>query len=253
MALMKCRECGREISDTAEMCPHCGVKTAYGRSRDASKSQNQSGKPMGAIVSLVVGVLMTIYAVSGINEYSFLGKNFFFSGEMWKYDDDASILLMSLIFGIVLLAVGFVWLLVSADSGTSEDYRSVDVHHQEAVRLVDLTYNDIPEEMLKFGTCEMCRSNRYTAVCKIPKYESDFNLCLGCINKYKANVKGLPERKAESRKVFNDVPAEDDANRGICEMCGNKAMVSECKIPTMVGERMLCPQCIRRYHATVNK
>ncbi len=24
MALMKCQECGKEISDKAEACPHCG-------------------------------------------------------------------------------------------------------------------------------------------------------------------------------------------------------------------------------------
>ena len=27
MALMKCLECGQEISDNAKSCPHCGYKT----------------------------------------------------------------------------------------------------------------------------------------------------------------------------------------------------------------------------------
>lgn len=26
MALIKCPECGRELSDRADMCPHCGYK-----------------------------------------------------------------------------------------------------------------------------------------------------------------------------------------------------------------------------------
>jgi len=26
MAIIKCPECGKEISDKAEKCPHCGVK-----------------------------------------------------------------------------------------------------------------------------------------------------------------------------------------------------------------------------------
>lgn len=31
MSLIKCKECGREISGTAENCPHCGYRTAHGR------------------------------------------------------------------------------------------------------------------------------------------------------------------------------------------------------------------------------
>ena len=27
MALIKCKECGNEISSSAKTCPHCGVKT----------------------------------------------------------------------------------------------------------------------------------------------------------------------------------------------------------------------------------
>lgn len=30
MAMIKCRECGKEISDRAEICPCCGAKTRYG-------------------------------------------------------------------------------------------------------------------------------------------------------------------------------------------------------------------------------
>lgn len=25
MALIKCKECGKKISDTVEVCPHCGI------------------------------------------------------------------------------------------------------------------------------------------------------------------------------------------------------------------------------------
>lgn len=32
MALIKCSECGKEISTTAERCPHCGYCTNHGRS-----------------------------------------------------------------------------------------------------------------------------------------------------------------------------------------------------------------------------
>lgn len=28
MALIRCQECGNQISDTADICPHCGCRTA---------------------------------------------------------------------------------------------------------------------------------------------------------------------------------------------------------------------------------
>ena len=31
MALIKCKECGKEISDTALMCPYCGI---YGEQKE---------------------------------------------------------------------------------------------------------------------------------------------------------------------------------------------------------------------------
>lgn len=35
MVLMKCKECGKEVSDRAHMCPHCGIEgdpdDAFGR------------------------------------------------------------------------------------------------------------------------------------------------------------------------------------------------------------------------------
>lgn len=37
MALVRCKECGKEISATAESCPHCGYKTAQGET--AEKNQ----------------------------------------------------------------------------------------------------------------------------------------------------------------------------------------------------------------------
>ena len=38
MALVKCKECGREISDTAERCPSCGCVTNHGQEQKEAKS-----------------------------------------------------------------------------------------------------------------------------------------------------------------------------------------------------------------------
>lgn len=37
MALIKCKECSKEISTTAVNCPHCGYRTAHGRSVSQAK------------------------------------------------------------------------------------------------------------------------------------------------------------------------------------------------------------------------
>lgn len=34
MAMIVCEECGKEISSTAEVCPHCGHKTAFYKKKD---------------------------------------------------------------------------------------------------------------------------------------------------------------------------------------------------------------------------
>lgn len=38
MALVKCKECGKEISDTAERCPSCGCVTNHGQEQKEAKS-----------------------------------------------------------------------------------------------------------------------------------------------------------------------------------------------------------------------
>lgn len=55
MALIKCPECGKEFSDKAESCPHCGHP-----SRKGSKKSNKSKK-----IIAVVGAVVVIAVVAG--------------------------------------------------------------------------------------------------------------------------------------------------------------------------------------------
>ncbi len=57
MALIKCEECGREISEEARTCPNCGVKTAK------TKKQN---KTMSKVVIMVL-IIVILIAIIGIN------------------------------------------------------------------------------------------------------------------------------------------------------------------------------------------
>ncbi len=62
MAMIKCRECGKEISSRAENCPHCGYKTRYGRSE--AENKNSSVMAIVMLVLIVVGLIMVFVNVS---------------------------------------------------------------------------------------------------------------------------------------------------------------------------------------------
>jgi len=50
MALIKCAECGKEISDQAKVCPHCGLPL------------KKKGKGL-AIASFVLGIVSCVYSI----------------------------------------------------------------------------------------------------------------------------------------------------------------------------------------------
>ena len=58
MALIKCKECGKEVSSEAETCPHCGA-------RIASKSMG-CGSIVGIVI--VVGIIALIFSGGSSND-----------------------------------------------------------------------------------------------------------------------------------------------------------------------------------------
>lgn len=60
MALINCRECGKEISDMAKVCPHCGVPL------------KKPGKGF-AVASLVLGIVSIVYSFSILAASNFNG------------------------------------------------------------------------------------------------------------------------------------------------------------------------------------
>ena len=62
MALIKCSECGKEISDKAKKCPHCGTKY---------KSENENdrkGFPTGLMFILIVIFVAVIFIIMNYNK-----------------------------------------------------------------------------------------------------------------------------------------------------------------------------------------
>ena len=57
--LIICSECGKEYSDQAKSCPHCGAITSQNKyiSRDAKSKYTQNSNNSSSIVSLVCGII----------------------------------------------------------------------------------------------------------------------------------------------------------------------------------------------------
>lgn len=66
MALVPCRECGKEVSDQAESCPYCGIKTPSAKRR----------KIKLAIRALILILVLSILFVLGLKAYHFYQNTF---------------------------------------------------------------------------------------------------------------------------------------------------------------------------------
>jgi len=67
MAMIKCRECEREISNKAEKCPHCGFPLS--KKSKENKKTNVLGTVLGIII-LIIGLSMWLGGTSEMLETS---------------------------------------------------------------------------------------------------------------------------------------------------------------------------------------
>ena len=69
MALIKCSECGKEISDKAKNCIHCGCPTKNENDSKTNKNQEKKKVNILNIIRYVLGIfflLMTLFGMNGI-------------------------------------------------------------------------------------------------------------------------------------------------------------------------------------------
>lgn len=93
MALIKCPECGKQISDKAEVCPHCGmeVQIVLAEIREKEKRQRKKRKKRifisitSVCVATAVAVLAYLYYIDALNpiptDYRKQTKSYFVSAE----------------------------------------------------------------------------------------------------------------------------------------------------------------------------
>lgn len=108
MALIKCSECGKEISDTAEKCPKCGVRTLVGQ-LNYEKEKNHKGMEQVGIFSALlnlIGVILTfsslITIIKNVDEYSgWIKYGWMDISDIISFETG-----IGLVFGIILLCTG---------------------------------------------------------------------------------------------------------------------------------------------------
>lgn len=114
MALIKCTECGKEISTTAEVCPHCGYRTAHGRS--ITEAKYQLGQWIISIVLIVLGVVWVFGNFSNVMElYNDWHDSWYW--QQWRFmtylrEEEATSSLYKLIFGFVFLIGGIIDMII---------------------------------------------------------------------------------------------------------------------------------------------
>lgn len=94
MALIKCSECNKEISDRAEFCPNCGcplnnnTNTIVSEETDTVKANNESANPLclsGMIVGFIsflidpyalISIIGLVLSILGLNQVNHIeGKS----------------------------------------------------------------------------------------------------------------------------------------------------------------------------------
>lgn len=188
MALIKCLECGKEISDSAETCPHCGCKTSHGQTVNNEKT-SMLIRYAFSVGALIIGIIILCSGLSFINEYTsgYWGEYLWEEG-YWTEDSDAVMAVVKVGIGIVMIlcsVVDFIVLLGKASVSRSTPVRTIATTSQTSTDNLE----DIPVEKRRYGVCEKCRLTGTVAVSIIPDTGTEHKLCLKCIQNYHARIK----------------------------------------------------------------
>ena len=83
MALIKCKECGHEVSDKASACPHCGcpVEVGQAQSREQIKSSKKKRWVAIGITGIVVVVIAATFLYKAISAGGIVNVTSLLSGE----------------------------------------------------------------------------------------------------------------------------------------------------------------------------
>lgn len=100
MALIKCKECGKEISDAAEKCPHCGDRTARGKNIEETKRYQI--RCCIAMATIIIGsILFFVNVVDFLDLIEYLDRYKYF------HDEDKAVVWL-FVLGCIFMISGFI-------------------------------------------------------------------------------------------------------------------------------------------------
>lgn len=99
MAMIKCEECGQEISSMAESCPHCGCKTSY-----ASRKSKGKDYTIAMVVCFAVGAIGAFLFFPNLITLMDNYNDWYF----WHvYTSRSTAVMQSIYIGLPMTSVGF--------------------------------------------------------------------------------------------------------------------------------------------------
>lgn len=65
MAMIKCKECGKEISDQARACPYCGCPSEEAKKSQDTQDKNASSSRVLFVILGIILIVIAFWLVSG--------------------------------------------------------------------------------------------------------------------------------------------------------------------------------------------
>lgn len=190
MALIKCHECGKEISDSAEQCPHCGCKTKRGTT--VSKAKGLMASYVIVLALMIVGVVLFFTSMYDLQDHS----SYFWNSGSWRHDEDTIFAIIKLLLGIGFVIGGIIdmvrirnqanYLTVEEETKFPKRENLKNPERLVEIKTADVAF--IPPEKRMHGMCEMCKSEGMIAECEISGQYGSYKLCPKCVRKYSARI-----------------------------------------------------------------
>lgn len=185
MALIKCTECGNQISDTAKMCPHCGKEPEHIKAN--AEVAAAASKHFGIVIAAaILGVIGVCLFFSGNSALSDRGVSFF-SDDWSSYSPSIREAGLKCVAGIVLVIVCLLAVIISKKF-TEYQMNQVASSADERVR-VSIS-----------GRCDLCDTQGKTAICRIPDLPGKYELCTDCIVQYMAQTDDCQQAENSKNK-----------------------------------------------------
>lgn len=111
MALVRCKECGKEISGSAETCPHCGCKTAHGQVVVQNKTWGM--QLLIHIACVAIGLFLVLCNAGTffelLDKWEYINK-YWYETSFLEYlsDKEQMAVFWKMVFGSVMLIGGIV-------------------------------------------------------------------------------------------------------------------------------------------------